>query len=219
MNNIKDLNNFEKYTKGEEIANSITHGIGAILSLVALVILIIFSSINGTFLQTISVTIYGISLFLLYLASTLYHSIQHKKTKQILEIIDHSSIYLLIAGTYTPFTLVTLNGKIGWSIFIIVWILALIGIILKPFFVKKFRIISTLLYIGMGWMIIFAIKPLISSLPLGGIIWLVMGGLLYTVGAIFYIWRKLPYSHMIWHLFVLGGSISHFIAVFFYVLN
>nr|WP_231588274.1 hemolysin III family protein [Marinitoga sp. 1197] len=219
VNNIKDLNNFEKYTKGEEIANSITHGIGAILSLVALVILIIFSSINGTFLQTISVTIYGISLFLLYLASTLYHSIQHKKTKQILEIIDHSSIYLLIAGTYTPFTLVTLNGKIGWSIFIIVWILALIGIILKPFFVKKFRIISTLLYIGMGWMIIFAIKPLISSLPLGGIIWLVMGGLLYTVGAIFYIWRKLPYSHMIWHLFVLGGSISHFIAVFFYVLN
>ncbi|KLO23795.1 hemolysin D [Marinitoga sp. 1197] len=216
---MKDLNNFEKYTKGEEIANSITHGIGAILSLVALVILIIFSSINGTFLQTISVTIYGISLFLLYLASTLYHSIQHKKTKQILEIIDHSSIYLLIAGTYTPFTLVTLNGKIGWSIFIIVWILALIGIILKPFFVKKFRIISTLLYIGMGWMIIFAIKPLISSLPLGGIIWLVMGGLLYTVGAIFYIWRKLPYSHMIWHLFVLGGSISHFIAVFFYVLN
>nr|WP_255350154.1 hemolysin III family protein [Marinitoga sp. 1155] len=201
------------------MANSITHGIGAILSIAALVLLIVFSTLKGTFLQTVSVTIYGISLFLLYLASTLYHSIQHKKTKQILEIIDHSSIYLLIAGTYTPFTLVTLNGKIGWTIFTTIWVLALIGIGLKPFFVKKFRIISTLLYIGMGWMIIFAINPLISSLPLGGIIWLVIGGLLYTVGAVFYIWRKLPYSHMIWHLFVLGGSISHFIAVFFYVLN
>ncbi|WP_072863880.1 PAQR family membrane homeostasis protein TrhA [Marinitoga hydrogenitolerans] len=216
---MKDLNNFEKYTKGEELANSITHGIGAILSLVALVILIIFSSFNGTFLQTFSVIIYGISLFLLYLSSTLYHSIQHKKAKQILEIIDHSSIYLLIAGTYTPFTLVTLNGKIGWSIFIIVWILALIGIILKPFFVKKFRILSTLLYIAMGWMIIFAIKPLVNNLPQTGIMWLVIGGLSYTIGAIFYIWRKLPYGHMIWHLFVLGGSVSHFIAVFFYVLN
>ncbi|WP_459996918.1 PAQR family membrane homeostasis protein TrhA [Marinitoga arctica] len=216
---MKDLSNYEKYTKGEEIANSITHGIGALLSLIALILLIIFSSLHGTFLQTFSVTIYGISLFLLYLASTLYHSIQHKKAKQILEIIDHSSIYLLIAGTYTPFTLVTLNGKIGWSIFITVWILALIGIILKPFFVKKFRILSTLLYIAMGWMIVFAIKPLINNLPQAGVIWLVIGGLLYTIGAVFYIWRKLPYGHMIWHLFVLGGSISHFIAVFFYVLN
>lgn len=216
MNNI---DNYEKYTIGEEIANSITHGIGALLSLAALVILIIFSVLKGTPLQTLSVTIYGISLFLLYLASTLYHSIQHKKAKQILEIIDHSSIYLLIAGTYTPFTLVTLNGKTGWSIFIAVWILAIIGIATKPFIVKKFRILSTLLYIIMGWIIIFAIKPLINNLPSGGIFWLVFGGVLYTVGAFFYVWRKIKFGHMIWHLFVLGGSISHFIAVFFYVLN
>lgn len=219
MNDIKDLDNHEKYTLGEEIANSITHGIGALLSLAGLIILIIFSALKGSPLQTFSVIVYGTSLFLLYLASTLYHSIQHKKAKQILEIIDHSSIYLLIAGTYTPFTLVTLNGKIGWTIFITVWILALVGIILKPFFIKKFRILSTLLYIAMGWMIIFAIKPLIANLPAGGIRWLVVGGLLYTIGAVFYIWRKIPYGHMIWHLFVLGGSISHFIAVFFYVLN
>lgn len=219
MNDIKDLDNHEKYTLGEEIANSITHGIGALLSLAGLIILIIFSALKGSPLQTFSVIVYGTSLFLLYLASTLYHSIQHKKAKQILEIIDHSSIYLLIAGTYTPFTLVTLNGKIGWTIFITVWILALIGIILKPFFIKKFRILSTLLYIAMGWMIIFAIKPLIANLPASGIRWLVVGGLLYTIGAVFYIWRKIPYGHMIWHLFVLGGSISHFIAVFFYVLN
>ncbi|MBM7558377.1 hemolysin III [Marinitoga litoralis] len=219
MNNIKDFDNFEKYTLGEEIANSITHGIGALLSLAGLIVLIIFSLLKGSFLQTISVTIYGISLFLLYLASTLYHSIQNKKVKQVLEVIDHSAIYLLIAGTYTPFTLVTLNGKIGWTIFITVWILAFIGIALKPFFVKKFTILSTILYIAMGWIIIFAIKPLVSTLPFGGIIWLVTGGLLYTIGAIFYIWRKLPYGHMIWHLFVLGGSISHFVAVFFYVLN
>nr|WP_240739574.1 hemolysin III family protein [Marinitoga lauensis] len=219
MNIIKDLENHEKYTLGEEIANSITHGVGALLSLIGLIVLIVFSALKGNSLQTLSVTIYGISLFLLYLASTLYHSIQNKKAKQILEIIDHSSIYLLIAGTYTPFTLVTLNGKTGWTIFITVWILAFIGIALKPFFVKKFMILSTLLYIAMGWMIIFAIKPLIASLPLGGIIWLVTGGLLYTIGAVFYIWRKLPYGHMIWHLFVLGGSVSHFIAVFFYVLN
>lgn len=216
---MKDLDNFEKYTLGEEIANSITHGIGALLSLAGLVVLIVFSVLKGTPLQTISVIIYGVSLFLLYLSSTLYHSIQHKKAKQILEIMDHSSIYLLIAGTYTPFTLVTLNGKTGWSIFITVWILAIIGIVLKPFFVKKFMILSTLLYIAMGWIIVFAIKPLIASLPLGGIFWLVLGGLLYTIGAIFYIYRKIPYGHMIWHLFVLGGSISHFVAVFFYVLD
>ncbi|KAF2957071.1 hemolysin III family protein [Marinitoga sp. 38H-ov] len=216
---MRDLDNNEKYTLGEEVANSITHGIGAILSFVGLIILIIFSVLKGNSLQTFSVTIYGISLFLLYLASTLYHSIQNKKIKHILEIIDHSAIYLLIAGTYTPFTLVTLNGKIGWTIFITVWVLAIIGISLKPFFVKRFRILSTLLYIAMGWIIIFAIKPLVSLLPFGGILWLIIGGLLYTIGAIFYVWRKLPYGHMIWHLFVLGGSISHFIAVFFYVLN
>nr|WP_241244190.1 hemolysin III family protein [Marinitoga sp. 38H-ov] len=219
MKKIRDLDNNEKYTLGEEVANSITHGIGAILSFVGLIILIIFSVLKGNSLQTFSVTIYGISLFLLYLASTLYHSIQNKKIKHILEIIDHSAIYLLIAGTYTPFTLVTLNGKIGWTIFITVWVLAIIGISLKPFFVKRFRILSTLLYIAMGWIIIFAIKPLVSLLPFGGILWLIIGGLLYTIGAIFYVWRKLPYGHMIWHLFVLGGSISHFIAVFFYVLN
>ncbi|AEX84999.1 channel protein, hemolysin III family [Marinitoga piezophila KA3] len=209
---------YKEYTLGEEIANAITHGVGIIFSLVALIILIIFSAKTNNFLKTLSVAIYGSTLLLLYTASTVYHSIQKPRIKKFLKIIDHSSIYLLIAGTYTPFTLVTLNGKIGWTLFITIWSLAIVGIILKIFFVKKFRILSTIFYLMMGWLVVVAIKPLVANLPYGGLMWLVIGGLAYTIGAVFYIWKKLPYGHMIWHLFVLAGSVAHFIAVFFYVL-
>ncbi|QTA38452.1 hemolysin III family protein [Thermosipho ferrireducens] len=212
-----DLKNEEKYSPKEEIVNAITHGIGALLSLVAIVLLVVFSSIEGNVWKIVSTSIYGFSLFVLYLFSTLYHSITHKKVKNIFEIFDHASIFILIAGTYTPFTLVTLRGTIGWILFGIVWTLAILGIVFKVFFVKQLRITSTLLYILMGWLVVFAMKPLVSNLPEKGVYWLVIGGIFYTIGTIFYIWRKIPYHHAIWHVIVLLGSISHFFAVFFYV--
>jgi len=154
----------------------------------------------------------------LYLASTLYHSFTNERIKRIFKILDHSAIYLLIAGTYTPFTLVPLHGVLGWTVFGVVWGLAVIGIVLKVFFAGRFNIVSTLCYLGMGWFIIFAIKPLIATVPALGMTWLLVGGLFYTLGSIFYLWKRIPFNHAIWHLFVLAGSISHFIAVFFYIL-
>lgn len=211
---MRDIENNEKYTIGEEIANSITHGLGVLFGITGLVILIVFSSFTDNVMKIVSCAIYGTSLIILYLASTLYHSIQHLKTKQILEIIDHSAIYILIAGTYTPFTLVALKGKIGWIIFGIVWTLSIIGIVLKVFFVKKFMILSTMIYILLGWFIVFAFKPLLASVNQLTIWLLITGGISYTLGSVFYIWRRLKYGHMIWHLFVLLGSILHFFAVF-----
>ncbi|MEN3042350.1 MAG: hemolysin III family protein [Fervidobacterium sp.] len=210
---MRDFENNESYSIGEEIANSVTHGIGAILGIAGLVVLIVFGGLSKDPLKIISFAIYGASLIIMYLASTLYHSIQHKATKKILEIIDHSAIYLLIAGTYTPFTLIALKGKIGWIIFTIVWGLSIVGVVLKVFFVKKFMILSTIVYIALGWFIVFAFKPLVNSVSELTIWLLVLGGFSYTLGAIFYILRKLRYGHMIWHLFVLFGSILHFFAV------
>ncbi|KUK15195.1 MAG: Channel protein, hemolysin III family [Petrotoga mobilis] len=215
---MKDLDNIEKFTTGEEIANAVIHGIGTLLSIVALVLLIVFSAINGKPWSIFSSVIYGLSLIILYLSSTLYHSFQRKKIKDLFEIFDHSAIYILIAGTYTPFALVTLNGSLGWFIFSVVWVLAAIGIIFKIFFVKRFRILSTILYIAMGWLVVFAMEPLVSNLDFWGLFWLVIGGILYTVGTIFYVWRKIPYHHALWHLIVLAGSICHFFSVFFYVI-
>jgi hemolysin III len=202
----------------EEIFNSITHGAGVLLSIAALVLLIVFSSIYGNISHVISCTIFGVTLVLLYTASTLYHSFKKPKIKGILKIIDHSCIYALIAGTYTPFMLVAVRGVLGWSIFALVWLLTIAGIIFKVFFIHRFKIISTIAYLFMGWIIIFAIKPLFDSLQTGGIIWLIAGGLAYTLGTIFYAWKKLPYNHAIWHLFVLTGSACHFFAVIFYVI-
>ncbi|PNR96457.1 PAQR family membrane homeostasis protein TrhA [Petrotoga olearia] len=215
---MKDLDNIEKFTTGEEIANAVIHGIGALLSIAALVLLVVFSAINGQPWSIFSSAIYGSSLIILYLSSTLYHSFQRKKIKDLFEIFDHSAIYILIAGTYTPFALVTLNGSLGWIIFFVVWVLAAIGIIFKIFFVKRFRILSTILYIAMGWLVVFAMEPLVSNLDFWGLFWLVIGGILYTVGTIFYVWRKIPYHHALWHLIVLAGSICHFFSVFFYVI-
>ncbi len=215
---MKDIDNKERYSLGEEIANSISHGVGALLSLAGLVFLIIFSSFTGNPMKLVSVVVYGSMLFLLYLASTLYHSITNKKAKRVLEIIDHSMIFLLIAGTYTPFTLVTLKGTVGWTIFGLVWGISLVGIVFKVFFVRKFMILSTLAYILMGWLVVFAIKPLVNNLSSQGIFWLVAGGVFYTVGSIFYVYRKFKYHHFIWHIFVVFGSFCHFVAIFRYVI-
>ena len=202
----------------EEIMNAVTHGIGTLLAVAGLVLLTVFASLYGDIWHVISFSIYGTTLVLLYLASTLYHSFTNERLKVIFKILDHSAIYLLIAGTYTPFTLVPLHGVLGWTVFGLVWGLAILGIVLKVFFAGQFKMASTLCYILMGWFILIAIKPLIATVAINGIIWLIVGGLLYTLGSVFYLWNKLPYNHAIWHLFVLAGSISHFIAVFLYVL-
>ncbi|MHC6180654.1 PAQR family membrane homeostasis protein TrhA [Clostridium sp. JNZ X4-2] len=210
-------NQLKFYTRGEEIANAVTHGIGALLSIAALVLLIVFSVEKGDKWYVISYTIYGISMFILYLGSTLYHSITNVKAKRVFRIFDHASIYLLIAGTYTPFTLTILRNSVGWTIFWIIWILAILGIIMKVFWVGKYEIASTLLYIFMGWIIIFAMKKLLVLLSPAGIALLVAGGIIYTVGAVLYMMNKIPYNHAIWHIFVMGGSTCHFFCIFLYL--
>ena len=203
----------------EEIANSITHGIGIYLGVAALVLLVVFASLHGNAWHIVSCSIYGMTLVLLYTASTLYHSSRKAKVKHVMRILDHSSIYLLIAGTYTPFTLVPLRGGWGWSIFGVIWALALFGIISKIFFIGRFEVLSTSLYLLMGWLVVVAGKPMLARVPTGGIIWLVIGGVSYTVGILFYVFdSKIPYGHAIWHLFVLTGSICHFFAVMLYVV-
>ena len=206
------------YTFGEELANSITHGLGIALSVAGLVILVVLSAIHGNAWHVVSCAIYGATMILLYTASTLYHSFQNPNVKRIMRVLDHSSIYLLIAGTYTPFTLVTLHGPWGWSLFGVVWGLAMAGIAFKVYFTGRFPKISTIIYVGMGWIAVIAIKPLMDILPTGGLIFLFGGGLSYTFGVIFYVWHKLPYHHAVWHLFVLGGTVLHFFAILFYVV-
>jgi len=206
------------FTKREEIAHSITHGIGAILSIAGLVLLIVFSSLSGNPWKIVSVTIFGITMLLMYLSSTIVHSLPVGKWKDIFQIFDHSSIYLFIAGTYTPFLLVHLRSGIGWTLFGVIWGIAIIGIIFKVFFVKRFLILSTIFYILMGWLIVLVWEPLNQTVHNNGIMLLVIGGILYTIGTIFFIWRKIPYHHVIWHLFVLAGSICHFFAIFYYVI-
>jgi len=202
----------------EEIANSVTHGAGALVSIAGLILLVVFSSHYGQVNRIVSCTIFGISLVLLYTASTLYHSFQKPQIKYIFKILDHSFIYVLIAGTYTPFMLIIVRGALGWTIFITVWLLTVLGIIFKAFFINRFKIISTIAYILMGWLVIFAVKPLFSTLPGEGIALLIAGGISYTVGTIFYAWKSLPFNHAIWHLFVLAGSTCHFMAVLLYVV-
>jgi hemolysin III len=202
----------------EERLNAITHGVGTAMAVGGLVVLVVAAQLYGSIWHTVSFSIYGVSLVLLYLASTLYHSFTDAKLKYIFKIIDHAAIYLFIAGTYTPFTLVVLHGTLGWTVFGVIWGLALIGVFYKIFFAGRFKILSTICYIIMGWLMIFCIKPLIHILPTMGVGWLLAGGLLYTLGAGVYLWRRLPYNHAVWHMFVLSGSICHFIAVFYYIL-
>jgi hemolysin III len=202
----------------EETINALTHGLGALLSLGGLVVLVILASRHGDAWHIVSCSIYGATLVLLFASSTLYHSCRNERTKHICRIIDHSSIYLLIAGTYTPFVLVNLRGSWGWSLFGVIWGLALAGIVFQIFFVSRFRVLQTLIYLAMGWLVVIAFKPLLTRVPLPGMIWLLAGGLCYTAGVLFYLWKKLPFHHAVWHLFVLGGSVCHYFAILFYVL-
>lgn len=213
-----DKNRITYYHPKEERLNVISHALGLILSVIALVLLVFYSSVYGSVWHIVSFSIYGASLIVLYSASTLYHYSQSPELRYKLNILDHASIYVLIAGTYTPFTLVVLEGWVGWTIFGVSWGLAFIGVVLKLFFIGKYDKISTIAYVLMGWLIIFAIKPLINNFPIEGLIWLFLGGLFYTIGAILYSIKKVKYNHAIFHIFVLLGSFSHFVAVFFYVL-
>lgn len=205
------------YSRREEVANAVTHGIGAALSVAALVILIVFSSMKGTAWHVVSFTIYGITMLLLYTSSTLVHAWKDGKVKDLFEIFDHSSIYLFIAGSYTPLLFIAVRGTLGWTLFGIIWGVALFGVIFKAFFTKKFLFMSTIFYIAMGWLIVIAWQPLMAAIPTGGIVLLVAGGLMYTLGTLFYMWRGFPYHHAIWHLFVLAGSILHFFMVLLYL--
>ena len=201
------------YTLGEEIANSITHGIGLVLSVAALVVLVLTAVHRGNAWHVVGFTIFGSTLILLYLSSTLYHGIQHPRAKRILRRCDHAAIFLLIAGTYTPFLLTNLRGAWGWRLLGVLWGIAACGVLFKAFCVQRFERLSVVAYILMGWLGIIAVRQLFTALPTDSLLLLGVGGLIYTVGVVFYAWGKLPFGHAVWHLFVLGGSISHFFSV------
>jgi hemolysin III len=215
---MKDMKGIKHYSPIEEKINIVSHAIGFVLSIVALVLLVARAIQYGNAWHIVSFSIFGFSLMILYAASTFYHSAQSPALRNRLHIVDHASIYVLIAGTYTPFTLATLNGSTGWVLFGISWGLALTGLILKLFFTGKYNIISTIMYVFMGWIIVFAIKPLIHHLPLEGLLWLFAGGISYTMGAILYSIDSIKFNHAIFHLLVLMGSFCHFMSVYFYVL-
>jgi len=206
------------YSATEEKINIISHAIGFSLSMIALVLLVRRAVLYGDVWHMVSFSIFGSSLIILYAASTFYHSAKNPELRNRLKIFDHAAIYVLIAGTYTPFTLVTLKGPTGWVIFGTSWAMAITGIILKLFFTGRFNLISTIMYVLMGWIIVFAIKPLIHNLPVDGLRWLVAGGIAYTVGAILYSIKKIEFNHAIFHVLVLTGSFCHFMSVFVYVL-
>ncbi|MFW5707946.1 MAG: PAQR family membrane homeostasis protein TrhA [Bacteroidota bacterium] len=209
------------YAYLEELLNSITHGIGILLSIAGLVLLVVFASIRpyGDVWKIVSFSVYGSSLILMFTASTLYHSFQNKKVKEFLNLLDHASIFILIAGTYTPFMLVSLRGPWGWSIFGVIWGLAIAGVVFKLFFyTDRLRNISAIIYFLMGWIILIAIRPMIMEVPTEGLLWLLGGCLLYSLGIPFYIKREKRFFHVIWHLFVLAGAITHFFSIFLYVL-
>lgn len=208
---------YRKLTAGEEIMNAITHGIGALLSIAALVVLIVLASTRGDIWHIVSFSIYGSTLILLYLSSTLYHSFSGQKIKNLFARFDHISIFLLIAGTYTPILLTSMRGLTGWILFGIIWALALTGAVIRSIYLHRFRKLMVAVYLLMGWMFVLSGKQMFASLPSTSIWFLVLGGLSYSAGVIFYMWRKLPYSHGIWHLFVLAGSVLHFFAIYFSV--
>ena len=209
----KEKAGYRELTLKEEIFNSITHGIGTILSIAALVTLVILAVMKGDAWHVVSFTIYGSTLILLYLSSTLYHSFTNEKIKNLFARFDHAAIFLLIAGTYTPFLLTVLRGTLGWTLFGIIWGVAIAGVVIRSIYLTRFRKLMVALYLAMGWMFVVAVGPMIKNLPLTSIIFLFLGGIFYSVGVVFYMWRNLKYGHGIWHLFVLAGSIMHFFAV------
>lgn len=202
----------------EELANAVSHGLGIALSLAAVTLLALFAARNGSARHIVSFSIYGATLVLLYTSSTLYHSFRNPRAKRILRVCDHAAIYLLIAGTYTPFALVVFRGAFGWTLFGLVWGMALVGVLLKLLFVGRFHGLAVALYISMGWLVLVGIKPLIRDIPAPGLALLVAGGLLYTGGVAFYASKRIPWNHAIWHLFVLGGSVCQFFAILLYAL-
>jgi len=201
-----------------ELANSATHGFGAALAIAALVIMVVFAALNGTARHVVGASIFGACLVVLYTTSTLYHAFRGPRVKNVFHILDHAAIFLLIAGTYTPFCLTTLKGTWGLSLLIVIWCIAALGITAKAVFGPSMRWISTTLYIAMGWLITVAIGPLVRALPTGGLIFLFGGGFFYTAGVVFYAWKNLPYHHAAWHVFVMFGSACHVASVLFFVI-
>jgi hemolysin III len=206
-----------RYSTSEERLNIMTHGLGFVASIIAFPFLAVRSTDFIGFLKPFSIIVYGLSLIILYAASTFYHAAKKDKLRRRLNIFDHAAIYVLIAGTYTPFTIIVLEGTTGWIIFGLTWFFALVGIILKLFFTGKYDRLSTIMYVLMGWQIVFAINPLLKNLSTEGLQLLIMGGVFYTIGAILYSIKKLPYNHAIFHVFVLLGSASHFVCVYSYI--
>lgn len=204
-----------RYSIAEELANSISHGLGIVLAIVGLAVLVGFAAAYGSAKHIVGVSVFGLSMILLYTASTLYHSVTNVKAKEVLRTLDHSAIYLLIAGTYTPFCLVNLEGVWGWSVFAAIWTLALVGIVSRVWLGRKSSKVSVAIYLLMGWFIVIAFKPLMESISSLGLILLISGGVCYSAGVLFYVWRRLPFHHAIWHIFVLGGTVLHFFAVLF----
>jgi hemolysin III len=207
-----------EYTLGEEIANSVTHGVGALLSLIGTAVLLYRAARNGTTLHVVSFAVYGSCLFLLHLSSTLYHALRPPRAKRVFRVFDHCSIYLLIAGTYTPFLLLSLWGRWGLTLLVAIWTLAIAGIVFKSLFIGRLQKASVLLYILMGWMIIVAAREAWMRVPHAAIGFVAAGGLFYTLGVAFYAWKSLPYNHAVWHLFVLGGSVCHYAAILLYLM-
>ncbi len=206
------------YSPSEEIAHAVTHGLAAVASIVALAVMVALASLHGSVLHVIAVSIYGASLILLYTASTLYHSIPLESARRVLHVLDHAAIYVLIAGSYTPFALISLEGSTGWWLFGVIWALATAGVVFKLFFTGRFDRLSVALYLAMGWLVVIFAKPVIAAVPTGGLVLLAAGGLAYSLGAIFYLWQSLRFNHTIWHLFVIAGSVLQFLAVLLYVI-
>ena len=214
----KPHNSPPMYSPAEERINVLTHGFGFFLSIIALILLVVKANTLQGYRPLFSITVSGASMVLLYAASTFYHSAKNSRQRYYLNIVDHAAIYVLIAGTYTPFALITLRQHDGMFIFSLVWGIALVGTILKLFFIGRFKILSTVLYVAMGWLVIFYIKPLVTTLPFWGLFWLFAGGFFYTIGAVIFAIEKVKFNHAIFHLFVLAGSFCHFVAIYFYVL-
>lgn len=206
----------EEYRLGDIIANSVTHGVGAVLAIAGAVVLVVTTA-GGNSWQVASCVIFACTLVAVYICSTLYHSLVRTRAQRVMRIIDHSAIYLLIAGTYTPFALVSLRGHGGWPLFAIVWSLAVFGIVFKSFAIDRFEIASVIVYLAMGWLVVFMMRPLLHAIAWRGIYWIALGGLFYTAGIVFYALDRLSYFHASWHVFVLAGSTCHYFAVLFYV--
>lgn len=208
----------QKYATAEYYADAITHGLGAVASIVGLAVLVAFTAARDSAFDMAAVSVFGASLIILYSASTLYHSASEGPLKRALKVLDHASIYLLIAGTYTPIAAIALIDSVGVTILILIWSLAIAGVVFKLFLTGKFEKMSVALYLAMGWLVVFFGKTALAELSTEAIVLIAAGGLSYTFGVVFYLWEKLPFSHAIWHLFVLGGSVLHYLAILLYIV-